>query len=379
MTHVLHIATWHPYVDGVAGLFILDQCAALQAAGVQVGLIFCRIEGLRGLTAARFSRGLPGFVELAEPVPTFGFKSWNFPGLRRALPSVYEGVLENRYKTYMRRHGRPDVLHAHVALEAGPGAAAIAHATGLDYVVTEHASEILVGELSPYKSQMARQVYEGAKHVIAVSAPLADRIRALAPKARISVIGNVVRDDVFLMRRARRAASDQILVVSISSLTSNKRLDHALRALDGLPEALRKRIDYRIVGDGAERRALELQARGTKVHTSFAGNLPHSEAMALLAKADLFLHPSAYETFGVVLAEAMALGIPIVATREGGHIVPPPAGTLVAADDIAAMTQAIETVLRSPSRQAISDEAVRFARRSFHESSIASAIAGTYQ
>lgn len=381
MTHALHLTTWHPYVDGVSGVFVLEQCAALHAMGGHVGLIFSRIKGLRGITYQSLRRGMPGFVRLNVPVPTFGFKSCNMPGMNRFVPCVNDLMLHNRYKAYERAYGRPDILHAHVGLGAGVAARRIAARIGRDYVVTEHSSEILNGCLAPDRKAAVRMVYAEARSVLAVSAVLAERITDICPFANVTVVGNMVRDSVFRLRHPEPKLGDRFTVVSISSLVPDKRIYQALVALAGLPPELKERVDYHVIGDGPERNRLRELARVGSIKTSFHGNVPHKKAMEMLSGADVLVHPSAFETFGVVLAEAMALGVPVVATRCGGpeDIVTNETGVLVPVDDIDALMSAIEDVLSHlDSWKARGNEIAEYAFARFHETAVCQAIMKAY-
>ena len=381
MTHVLHLTTWHPVVDGVSGIFVLEQCAALQAAGARVGLIFSRIEGLRSATARNFARGLPGFVRTQQPVPTLGFKSWNLPGAAGLVGRFNTWMLGNRYAAYEQSMGRPDILHAHAALEAGPAARRIAARIGREYVVTEHSSEILLARLTPERKAAAREVYADAHRVIAVSSALADRISDICPSARITVVGNLVREAVFALRTREGRVGERLMVVSIGGLDPGKRTAQALEALAGLPAGLRGKIDFHIVGDGPQRARLEALARASELATRFHGKLPHAEAMALLAGADLLVHASSFETFGIVLAEAMALGIPVVATRCGGpeDFVTDRSGLLVPVDDVDALRAAIRQVLEDlETWKSRSSDISADARARFHETAVGAAVMETY-
>jgi glycosyltransferase involved in cell wall biosynthesis len=378
----LHLSTWHPFIDGVSGTFVVEQCAALRAAGVDAGLIFGRIEGLRGLSPRRLMRGCPGFVHLDSPIPTYGFKTWNVPGTRAAHSAIFEWALRSRYHAYVKAVHKPDILHAHVALEAGRVARRLAAETGLEYIITEHSSEIINGLKDPQRAAAAREVYQGARRVIAVSDGLAQRISDIAPTARIIVIPNLVRESTFRLKRSGVQNEEALVVCSIGGLVPGKRTNDAIAAIAGLPVSLKSRIQYHIVGEGAERQRLMRQARDCGVRTHFHGNLPNRKAMQLLSEADVLLHASGYETFGLVIAEAMALGVPVVATRSGGpeSFVTAETGRLVAVGDIPALRDSLREILETRNRWASKrDEISDFARGRFHEKAVAAAIIEEYK
>lgn len=381
MIHALHMTTWHPYIDGCSGIFVLDQCSALAAKHAKIGLIFSRIEGLRGLSSNRFLRGLPGLVSTDCPVPTLGFKSWNFSPSRTFIRAINRKMLANRYRQYEVSHGRPDILHAHVALESGPAVRDISKKERLEYVITEHSSEILNGGLSEKSRAIAKDAYSNAHCVIAVSEPLAERILEIAPRSNVRVVNNLVRNFVFDLRRVDKPESNIIRIVSVSSLVKSKRINNAIDAIAAMAETVKARVEYHIVGDGPERADLEARATAAGVTAYFHGVQPHHTAMELLSDADLLLHPSSFETFGIVLAEAMAMGIPVIATRCGGPetIVTDDNGMLVDVDDIAALSGALsEWIANSKNWKIKADTIAGYARERFHESPVSEEILKAY-
>jgi glycosyltransferase involved in cell wall biosynthesis len=104
-------------------------------------------------------------------------------------------------------------------------------------------------------------------------------------------------------------------------------------------------VSLTIVGNGPERPALEEQARqlGVASRISFRGRLNRRAVREALQHAHAFVLPSRYETFGVVLLEAMATGLPVVATASGGpeDIVTPDTGELVPPGDPSALASAL--------------------------------------
>jgi glycosyltransferase involved in cell wall biosynthesis len=104
-----------------------------------------------------------------------------------------------------------------------------------------------------------------------------------------------------------------------------------------------------MVGDGTERARLErrVSALGLSGRVRFAGALSGESLVTELAHADLYVQPSRREGFGVALVEAMATGLPVVATRSGGPegIVTAADGVLAAPDDAPALAAAMGEAL----------------------------------
>jgi glycosyltransferase involved in cell wall biosynthesis len=133
----------------------------------------------------------------------------------------------------------------------------------------------------------------------------------------------------------------------VGRLERNKRIDFLLRVLQRvLPEF--PALSLRLVGEGPWRRGLEyaVQTAGLQAHVSFAGALTREQVNAELRQADVFVFPSAYESFGTAALEALAAGLPVVASdlpalREatGGQ------ASLVAPDDLDAWQRAIASLL----------------------------------
>lgn len=173
-----------------------------------------------------------------------------------------------------------------------------------------------------------RRIVEQADAVVVPSVAALARLRALgAPLdgVGVHVVGHAVRE---FAPRSTAAAGEHALVVS--RLATEKGVDVAIAACAaaGLPLV--------IAGDGPQR--AELQARAAGTQTTFVGRVDAAELARLRAKAALAIVPSrSAETFGLAAAEAMAAGLPVVASAIGAlpELCEPDA--LVAPGDAAAL------------------------------------------
>jgi glycosyltransferase involved in cell wall biosynthesis len=127
-----------------------------------------------------------------------------------------------------------------------------------------------------------------------------------------------------------------------------------------------------VIGDGAEHRALEDLARslGLVERVYFAGARSKAETLALMATCDLFVLNSTYEGFPHVVLEAMALGLPVVATAVGGTpevVANGRNGRLIPASDGDALQDALSTLTYCPrERQRLVDGARETVERFRH-------------
>ncbi|MCR4333490.1 MAG: glycosyltransferase family 4 protein [Patescibacteria group bacterium] len=127
------------------------------------------------------------------------------------------------------------------------------------------------------------------------------------------------------------------LVVSVGRLVPWKGFDGLIRAVEAIGASLV------IVGDGPEREAL---AKFLGNHMVLTGSLSHADTLAMMKSADVFALNSSYEGLSHVLVEALALGVPIVATDAGGNreiIEDGVSGTLVPVGDMDALVRALQS------------------------------------
>jgi phosphatidylinositol alpha 1,6-mannosyltransferase len=144
-------------------------------------------------------------------------------------------------------------------------------------------------------------------------------------------------DSAMWRARLTEGHPDAPLILSVGRLAPEKRFGILRAVVDALPGAR-----LAIVGDGPSRRLLERQFAGTP--TYFAGYLRGAELAAAYASADLFVLTSANETFGNVVLEAMASGLPVVAPDAGGqtdHARHGENGLIYAAEDANALVAAV--------------------------------------
>jgi glycosyltransferase involved in cell wall biosynthesis len=207
-------------------------------------------------------------------------------------------------------------------------------------------------ELNPDKTPaqiaMQRLAYTCAHTIVANSQAAADRLRAeRVPAHKIAVVPNGLDASAFAPRPPR---SRLRTIAVIANLRREKAHDVLV---DAAPEILSRVPDARfeIVGGGPERDALIARARSLGVASAFTFHGHCDDVPKRLREADVFVLPSRSEAFPNAILEAMAAGLPIVATAVGGIrelVEHERTGLLVPPDDPARLAAAICRVLDRP-------------------------------
>ena len=331
--HVLVLPAWMPDEQAPAtGAFILDQAEAL-AQFAETGILYAGTRqvlasALQGLEA----QGIHVYTKTIPYIPKaagFCIAAW--------CRQYYQA-----FEAYCLKFGKPDILHAHSYI-AGIAAEYIAARATVPFVLTEHATAFLAGTIRPVHRRFIARMLQRAAEVIAVGAALATALKAYTDR-QISVIPNGIDPSVFYWIDDK---GHPPTIIVVGALIRRKRVDLVIKALQALPE-----IDLVIIGSGVERQRLGLLAKQCAVNdrirwVPFAAK---AEIAAHMQRADLLVSASDTETFGVVVLEALACGLPVVATASGGpeQFVPEAYGKIlnraVTAD---ALADAIRSVLRN--------------------------------
>ena len=368
--HVLIATRWYPGFDAPGrGIFVADQAAAVAAAGAQVSVVVWDAAYARGVhaPAARSGAGpwLDAIVARGRPSAPLG---WGAPGIPVArLPAVITSsppsdplAPADRQSEALLRFGlglterhRIDLVHAHTGMPDGIASIALADRLGVPLVVTEHDSSLPARLQDETVRTAYRRLVGPGRCLVAVSETvrrsLADALGVAA--GDIHVVPNVVAVDAF--RPVGPEARDPGELLWVGGRKASKGTDVLLAAFRELlaeTPSLRLRLIGRAPGEAEETRLRNLaRDLGVADAVTFEPAVDRAGIAAAMERAAVFVHPSPFETFGVVAAEALAAGLPVAATPSGG--VPEilggdgAYGVVAAGTDAAALAAAVREVL----------------------------------
>ncbi|MDP9412361.1 MAG: glycosyltransferase family 4 protein [Actinomycetota bacterium] len=318
---------------GGAERHVVDLALALRRDGYEVE-VACSVGG--GLSGPLEEEGLPVRALLGERV-------------KRRVSVSYARELGR-----LARKGRFDLVHAHIYASAAASAAAT-RGTGVPLVVTEHTE-------ATWQDRRARlvsgSIYRRARYVIAVSGPIRRRLieRDAVPPEKVTVIPNAViaasgapTDLSSILPEARR---DGPLIGVVARLQPEKGVTKFLRAAARVGAEV-PNASFLVVGDGPLRGELSALAErlGLSDRARFLGY--RSDARAIVSLLDVLVVPSLTEGAPLTVLEAMASGVPVVASAVGGipdQVRHGKEGLLVRPGDPGALCDALVELLRDPAR-----------------------------
>lgn len=345
--HILILPMYYPERDSSPhrGYMFTEQAMQLAHAGCRVGLAFVEQRPTARFTWKRFWRESHFQVSSEDngSFLTLRMHAWN-PKL-----STHLGGLIWCFFTfllvahYVFHYGKPQLIHAHFGEWAGYAARWVRKVYGIPYVVTEHASSINSRNVKPSKAKVLRKAYDGAEQIICVGTMLADNLRSFTSHPeRVTVVPNFVDTDTFRFNNHVTDKEKQFTFISVGNLSKRKGFAELIHAFSQ-EFADMPHVSLVIVGDGEEvdnlRKTIASVHLTGRIHLT--GRLSREQLAWSLGQSDAFVLASHGETFGIVVIEAMAAGLPAIGTICGGpeDIITPDTGYLVQPGDTPALAQ----------------------------------------
>jgi glycogen(starch) synthase len=324
--HVAVLTPWYPDAQiPYAGAFVESMAAAV-APGLDRLDVFHTDEWILNASEERRERIWDAQdALLARSVPTVT----TVAGARlRRVPVILPESKRRDFAERGEHHahwlkvalgGRPleaPVIHAHVPIYSAWAALQNCRPDARVFA-TEHASFLVKILRQPRARAMYDQILHRLAGFFVVGDVLRDVVAGTFPHHadKIRYIANPIDFS------ARREQPPTVLRrwLSVASFKAGKRHDHLLRAFAAC-RAEDPSLTLTLAGDGVLRPDLEALCHelGVRDAVTFLGIVQPSEVPGIMAAHDVLVHPSAFETFGVVAVEAIAAGIPVLITRCGG-------------------------------------------------------------
>ncbi|MBR7018172.1 MAG: glycosyltransferase family 4 protein [Prevotella sp.] len=318
--HIVEIPSFFPPYGGE---FCIEQSKALQAFGHEVRIIsnvqLSVKRSVREFLTLPYDRR---FIEI-EGIPDYQSYMRGIPKVIRPNVERWMRIVREMFQTYMKRYGKPDILHAHCAKWAGYAAMLMAREYDIPYVITEHLPFMIFKEefgsdgADAWQVPLLREAYQHADRVIPVSEEV---VTDLAPffghDYHWTAVSNVIDVDFFAYRKRPPLDGRPFRFCCIGNFIYRKGYDVLFKAFRLLSET-NPEIELHIAGAGTDSSACQQAMHRLGGHTKIVahGCIDRESVRALLYDCDALALATRDETQGLVLLEAMSTGIPVVTTE----------------------------------------------------------------
>ena len=351
--HVLFLPSFYSDKEKtILGSFFKEQALAILRAdlGIKIGIAYCEPRSLRRFHFAKLKESHFQVASYCEDgITTMRLQGWN-PYLQSNLGGrVWSRMTEYLVNRYISKYGKPDLIHAHNVFWAGYAAMKIKRSLNIPYILTEHSGGLLGKNIPVVKENFIKDVFLEAAEVVTVSSALAYSLYPLLMGRSYKVIPNCVDLRYFSLPEKPRTTVPFVFL-AVARLTKNKGIDILLKAF---AEKYRNRRDVTLLigGDGPMKQDLIDLCEKLNVNSNvmFLGELGRDGVREAMCSSNALVVSSYHETFGIVLIEAMATGIPVITTRCGGpsEIVTKNTGLQVEPGDVLGLARAMEELKNS--------------------------------
>ena len=314
------------------GVWALSQVTALRDAGHEVRVI-SPLPAVPGFATKLWNRGTSagcpachnwGGIE-TDYVHWLVFPVGPLARLLRRRPAPFVKLgwwLSNRRFLAIAKTFAPDVIFAHHAQFSGFVAARLARRLHVPYFISEHTfSDIESCAHNRRRRQHYLETIDGISAWIAVANRMSATMHDIFPNIPVATVRNgadAIPDEIRTRPRPS-AVAQRLIVLCAAFFYRRKNVPLLVASFDQIagrhPEAL-----LLIIGDGDDQPAVSaaVDAAAHRSQIRLLGALPHHEVLQHMAWCDLFAHVGINEPFGVVFAEAMSAGKPIIYATDCG-------------------------------------------------------------
>lgn len=311
---IIILPSWYENVQNEQeGIFFRNQAEALQRAGHEVTILVAHILNWPYHSVKEWFVIKEYYKNnihvIYTSVPTFGTSF---------VSPIFFGIFCYHYMRlfrYYKKNNTADILYAHSFWPAGYAALQIKNTYNIPLVIQEHRS-IVMNETIPQSSwKYLKETIENADLFWSVSKPLKDIIeKRIGVYGKIDVMPNMV-DDTF--RRTPKKNNDKFIFLSVGNLIKRKRMDLLVEAFC---ESFLEDSELWIIGDGEQKEKILslINSFDASKKVKMLGRKNGKEVAEAMNMCDVFVMVSEEESFGVVYIEALAVGKPVIASRNGG-------------------------------------------------------------
>ncbi|MEI8085372.1 MAG: glycosyltransferase [Paludibacter sp.] len=317
---ILFLTSWYPTKKNpTVGIFIKEHAKAIHLAGNELVVIALLIETSKSL----FTKNVLDYVD-ENGIQTIEIRlSTRFKDIIYHLIPIQYYICKQTFKSLVSKNFNPDIIHSNVIFPAGIIGSWLAKSIKKPYIITEHWSRINGLLKKPILSYWAKKSYKNASKIMPVSVFLQNRISNLIPEIetnKFAVVGNIVDSNTFNFKE--KSNHENTLQFCAIATWANKKVADKLpelfiEALSKVQINEKRHVKLIMIGGGDKVEELKLLCKKNNLDADFTGYLDKIQISEHLQNSNFFVHASTVETFGVVTAEALLCGTPVICSNVG--------------------------------------------------------------
>jgi glycosyltransferase involved in cell wall biosynthesis len=315
---ILFISSWYPTKSNPnAGIFVKEHAAAIHHFQKEIVVLAIVINRSKAI----FSKNVSDFID-ENGVRTILIEiNTRFRDIvYHAIPLQYF-IVKRIYQKILEPTFNPDIIHSNVIFPAGIIGNWLASYLKKPHIITEHWTRVRNFKEMPVLSFWAKKAYQKSVRILPVSKFLQHEIMEsfeINDDNKFKVIGNVVKPDIFFFKEKNQNKTDlKLCAIATWAYVKHpaKQPELLINAISEVQKQINMPIQLTMVGGGNKVNELIELCKSKGVNAIFTGYIGKNEIATQLQNSDFFVHPTLIETFGVVVAEALLTGTPVICSN----------------------------------------------------------------
>jgi len=303
----------------LSGIFFKEQ-AELLGRKEQVGVLAVVYRTVRSF---KIKNGffLKSYVIKDSNITTFYKEIFHIPFLKFINQKFYNYCVYNSFNSYKKLYGKPNLILVQSIVVSGDIAMKISESENIPYIIVEHASEFLTFKKNNSSFLKYHKIFEKAKLRFSVSEYFSKILNEIFQLDFYTSYNFI--DETFwnFQYNESHKKDSKVSILCVANLVEIKGLDILLKSFSNVVKKI-SNVHLKIVGVGSEEPNLRKMVVDFNLNDNveFLGSKSRDELKLLYNDCDIFVLPSRFETFGIVLIEALAIGKPIISSNTPGGL-----------------------------------------------------------
>jgi len=318
--NILFLSSWYPTKSNPNyGIFVKEHAQALNSTDINIVVLAIVINNCSKI----YSRTITDSIDESGMRVVLININTRFSDIFYYLIPFQYFLTYKVFRKNILPDFIPDIIHSNVIFPSGIIGDLLASNIKKPHIITEHWSRINAFLKKPVLSGIAIRAYQRASMILPVSEFLMNKMKAILPAIdsnRYCVIGNVVDSELFYFKE-KKPIENCIRFCAIATWANkkipDKRPELFIESLSQLQTQINQTIILTMIGGGDKIPELKNLCNEKGIKAVFVGFINKVEIAKILQQSDFFIHASTVETFGIVIAEALLCGTPVICSNVG--------------------------------------------------------------